>query len=512
MPVISIDAPIGGLNAFDSVDAMPPTDAVVLDNWIPRSGYVESRPGYRKYSTDLGGPVESLMTYKGVTGSELIAAANGQIWNVTSGLLPVSLISGMTNDRWQHFHINNLMVMCNGQDAPKSTDGTGISDLVLQLWDPDALGPGQGDFVPFPNPEDLIGGINFKGRAYYWRRQGQSFYYAEAGSFQNQMYEFPLTSVVQTGGYIQTMFTWTRDAGVGPDDVLGIIFSTGEILLYQGDDPGNVGFFEQIGRFEIPDPLGRRCTVKFGSDVIIITKNGYVNLTSVLKEDQVSDFPAFSRKISRLVYQAGREYGALFGHEAILTDYGYLTFNVPVSTEKSIQYVRNASTGAWARLIDVPAITWETFNDTPYFGSADGFVRVSGGFADDEEPIRLQAMAAFHYLDDAGVQKQITAAQVLTTFPEPKLIQIQGWGDFVLPTFTAVVAPGGATEETFWNEAIWNVDFWNRRGGLFTDTQKGWQNVHAFGYAVTVSVQMAIQSQNVIWRSTGIRYRMAGAQ
>jgi hypothetical protein len=506
MPVISIDAPVGGLNAFDSVDAMPPTDAVILDNWVPRSGYVESRPGYKIYSENLGGPVESLMTYKGKTGSELLAAANTKIFNVTSGLLPVELGTGFANDRWQHFHINNFMILCNGQDIPKKTDGTSLSDLNLQLWDP------TGEvFNPFPNPGEIVGGINFKGRAYYWKTFSQSFFYAQPGGFDNELFEFPLTSVVQTGGYIQTMFTWTRDAGVGPDDILGIIFSTGEILLYQGDDPGNIGFFEQIGRFEIPDPLGRRCTVKFGSDVIIMTKNGYINLTSVLKEDQVSDYPAFSRKIARLVEEAGNKYGALFGHEAILTDYGYLLFNVPVTTEKSIQYVRNASTGAWCRFTEIPALTWETFNDTPYFGSTDGFVRVSGGYVDDDEPIRMDALPAYHYLDDPGVQKQIVAAQVLSTFPEPKLIQVTGWGNFVLPRFVATVAPGGATKETFWNEAIWNVDFWNRTGGLFTDTTLGWQNVHAFGYAVTVSVQMAIQSQAVVWRSTGIRYRLAGA-
>ena len=446
------------------------------------------------------------MAYKGSAGTELLAAANSKIYNVTSGLLPVELTTGMTNDRWQHFHINDFLVMANGADAPKKTDGTSIADLVLQLWNPTTE-----VFDPFPNPEEIIGGINFKGRAYYWKAREQSFYYAQPGGLEGELYEFPLTSIVQTGGHVQVLFTWTQDAGVGPDDILGVLFSTGEILLYQGDDPGNVGFFEQIGRFEIPDPLGRRCWIKFGSDVIIITKNGYVNLTSVLKEEEASDFPAFSRKIARLVFEVGSRYGSLFGHEAILTDYGFLTFNVPVSTEKSIQYIRNASTGAWSRFTDVPALCWETFNDTPYFGSADGFVRVSGGFADDEDPIRLDALPAYHYLDDAGVQKQIVAAQVLSTHPEPKLVELIGWGNFVLPRFVNVTAPGGATEDTLWNEAVWNVDFWNRQGGLFTDTTKGWQNVHAFGYAVTVSVQMAIQSQNVIWRSTGLRYRMAGA-
>ena len=40
MTAIAIPAPVGGWNARDSLDAMPPTDAIKLVNWIPRAGYV----------------------------------------------------------------------------------------------------------------------------------------------------------------------------------------------------------------------------------------------------------------------------------------------------------------------------------------------------------------------------------------------------------------------------------------------------------------------------------------
>ena len=48
-----IDAPIGGWNTRDAVDNLPPTDAVILDNWIPDFGSVKIRPGYDEHSSSI---------------------------------------------------------------------------------------------------------------------------------------------------------------------------------------------------------------------------------------------------------------------------------------------------------------------------------------------------------------------------------------------------------------------------------------------------------------------------
>src|SRR5210317_51582 len=85
MPAIAIDAPIGGLNGIDGVDAMPITDAIILDNWIPRSGYLQSRPGYSRHTSDLSDAVETLVTYTPSGTDQLIAGANTELRNVTAG-------------------------------------------------------------------------------------------------------------------------------------------------------------------------------------------------------------------------------------------------------------------------------------------------------------------------------------------------------------------------------------------------------------------------------------------
>jgi hypothetical protein len=546
MPAIAIDSPVGGLNTFDSVDNMPPTDAIILDNWIPRSGYCESRPGTTAHTANLGGSVETLTAYKGTTEFQLIAGANGTLNDVTDGNI-TQIGSGYTNDRWQTAMINDKLIFVNGADPEMAWDGTtltnldftgtpgldappwviattyALDDYVSHLgssWvslqdDNTGNEPVEGSefWLIVDLPGRFIGVVNFKGRAYYWQDNDLSFWYTQAQGYQGELEEFPLGFVLQQGGYIVSMFTWTVDSGTGPDDMLVITFNTGEFILYQGDDPGNLGYFEQVGRFEMPDPLAIRGQMKFGSDVIVMTRDGYVNLSTVLKQDQVSDYPAFSRKIARTVADNGQQYSEFYGHECVLTDNGFLLFNVPTGIASSYQIIRNASTGSWSTMSGLPIVTMEIFNDVLYMGCFDGLVRVLGGTSDSGEPIALDALPAYQYLDNPGSQKQITAAQVLSTHPDPALIGVTGFSDFTVPILSNTTnPPGPAGGGTAWNTELWNTVQWNRSGGPIADTTKGWQNVHAFGYAVTVAVQMKISSQNIIWRQTGWRYRSAGAQ
>jgi hypothetical protein len=478
---------------------MPPTDAIILDNWVPRPGFCESRLGYIAHTSDLGGSVETLTAWKGDGNDVLIAGANGQLINITAGGAGVSLGSGYTNDRWQSGMVNDKLVLCNGADAELAFDGTSLTALDYTGSSP-AITPGE-----------FIGVMTWKGRAYYWKASGTSIWYAQAGAYQGELNEFDFGAVLQLGGDILTVFSWTVDSGTGPDDMMVIVFDSGELLLYQGDDPANADQFAQVGRFQIPAPLAVRGQMKYGSDVIIMTQTGYVNLTTVLREDTVSDYPAFSRKVSRIVRDVGMSYSAQYGHECIQTDDGLLIFNIPIGNERSVQLVRNTATGAWTRFTDIQAVTWEQFSQDVYFGSYDGFVYKQFGFSDNGAEIRLSGMPAYQYLDDPGGQKQLTAAQILSTHPDPKLISLQGYQDFTVPVLQNTTTAPGAGSGVLWDTSMWDAEQWSLSSGSTLPTTKGWRNIHAFGYAVTFAVMMSTKYQEIIWRQSGLRYRKAGA-
>ena len=144
------------------------------------------------------------------------------------------------------------------------------------------------------------------------------------------------------------MLNWTNDGGDGVDDYAVFVFSTGEVLVYQGDDPGNAAAWSLIGRFQIGEPLGIRAHAKVGGPEIIGTTDGYVDLSIALRDGRYSEQSAYSSKIIRAAKDAARDYAMLWGWEMILYPAGQqFIVNVPIATDAAVQHVRETSSGGW---------------------------------------------------------------------------------------------------------------------------------------------------------------------
>ena len=127
----SVPAPVGGLNAHDAVAEMPPTDAVVMDNFFPGPSVVAVRNGNALQQVGLPGQVKTLACYSPPNGQrKLFAAVGGGIYDVTiSGGALTQVFSGTTTDWWQFTNFGagggQYLVMVNGQDAMLLFNGTG---------------------------------------------------------------------------------------------------------------------------------------------------------------------------------------------------------------------------------------------------------------------------------------------------------------------------------------------------------------------------------------------------
>ena len=536
---INIDAPIGGWNAFDSLDNMPPDAAVVLRNLIPKAGSVETRGGSQVFGdTGTGLPVETVASLDTDSDVELVAASNGGVWSFDNLGAPTELAaeSTFTNNKWQTTNFRKrqqlaesrevgLLIMCNGVDPVQGYQAGVLAPLTFTYIE----GPDD-DPVPLP-PEDepqtpFIGVLNFKGRCYYWSDNSDEFWYCAAGSYQGEMRRFNLGSIAQKGGKIKMIVSWTQqDAGDGRDDFIVFIMSTGEILVYQGDDPQSIGFFEMVGRFKTAEPLSIRGSGKFGSDTIIMTKDGYVALSTIVQQGRTSDVPQFSRLIHTAIEKAtSRGRSDFYGWDCeLFADQSLFIFNVPTSTAETTfrQHVLNTVTMKWCEFWGMNVNCLGLYDDRMMGGDATGrIIAMVEGFSDLNQAITFVALPAFNYLGDAGNHKFLSACQLITTHRNPELIELTGFSDFnysespfplapdVKQAATWSVNPPSPIQEigSFWDEDFWAED----DGSPFTS--KGWQNVTAFGYAVTVMVRFKKLNSGVIWRSTGIRFNNAGAQ
>jgi hypothetical protein len=187
------------------------------------------------------------------------------------------------------------------------------------------------------------------------------------------------------------------------DDVAAFISSRGEVLIYQGTDPSSSTTWGKVGLFKIPEPIGRRCIVKLGGDIGVLTNQGLIPMSDVLaKSDASQRFAAITDKISGAFNRAFLSYGTLHGWQAIeFPSEGLLIINVPTSERVSAQqFVMNTKTGGWSRWTGIAANVWGGKGAQMYFGASDGTTSRFGHVATDDgaaiNPFIVQAYNAFN--------------------------------------------------------------------------------------------------------------------
>ena len=125
---VNIPSPYGGLNTRDSESAMQPTDAIVLENFIPGQGSVKSRKGFTQYCTGLTGYVQTLIEHYSSGIRKFLACHGNKITDISNNASLVELGSGYQNSKWEHVAFNGYTLLVNGQDAPLKFDGSTLSN------------------------------------------------------------------------------------------------------------------------------------------------------------------------------------------------------------------------------------------------------------------------------------------------------------------------------------------------------------------------------------------------
>lgn len=491
--VKAISAPTGGWNAKDSLDQMKEDQAVILDNWFPKDGSVSLRKGYSSYATTLGGDVETLAEFHAGATRKFIAAANGNIWDISSSGAGSSLASGFSSNRWQWANFNGKMCLVNGNDAPQEYDGTTVGAMTVS---------GSGLTVA-----NLIGINVFKSRTYFWEDNSQDFWYSAVNTLGGALTKFPLSRVGQFGGNLMAMGTWTRDGGDGVDDLAVFYMSSGEAIIYQGSDPGTAADWALVGVFHIGAPLSIRGVVKVGPDLILMTKDGYFPLSKIINIGRGSQKGAISDQINGAVSDAARDYASNYGWQAILYPKGnQLIFNVPVSTNTTYhQHVFNTLTGAPCRFKGMNARCWGLYNDALYFGESGVVYLADDGYDDNTAKIEGDALPAFTYLGSRARLKQVTAIQPVMSSEGDLPVAMQLAADFTTPT-TPYQESTYAANGAEWDVAVWDSADWT--GG--TAILKYWHSAGGIGMNFSTRIRVSTKAQPINWFSTNYMYKNGG--
>lgn len=476
----AIPAPIGGWNTRDPLDLMADTDALRMINYFPSTASVDLRRGFRSHSTGMGSAaVETVAEHVGATGTRtLIACANSNIYNATTyGGSASSLASGLTNNKWQTVNFrdaggNSYLMMVNGADVVKAFNGTAISNPAFTG-------------VTLSN---LIDVTTFKGRLYFVEKDSTSIWYGDIDASSGALTELDVGSLFKRGGYLLTAASWTRDTGGGSQDLLALISSQGDVLIYGGTDPGATDW-GLVGRLYLPAPIGRRCLGNIGSELVIITNQGLIPFSSIINvtPEKESNFVKLTDKISSAFAAASESYGTNFGWQFIPYFRGKMGIvNIPIiAGSQAEQAVVNTLTGAWCKFTGINASSWCLFNDKPYFGGVDGKVyEFDYGYNDGGNEIPVQLKTAFNYLGDRQSLKKITLARVMAAAQGDISFTFNIDTDFQDRPLSDTISLTGSSGSD-WDTSDWDTSSWDSGTVYSQDTY----SVDGLGRCVAVRVQ-----------------------
>lgn len=502
----SVPAPVGGLDAVSSIAAMPPTNAVVMDNFFPQTTFVQLRNGYVSQSTGLPNWVETLMGYAGMTGSEKLFGISGTaIYDCTTpGAVGAAVVTGLTNARWEYVNVATAggayLYTANAVDKPRLYDGTtwvaidGVSTPAITAVTTTTL----------RNP------IVWKSRVWFVQEHTNLAWYLPAGAVGGAAASLDLSAQFMLGGFIQVIMTFSLSSSTAFDDYIGFLSSEGELVVYQGSDPSDATKFSRLGAYRMGKPIGRRCWFKFGADAVVICSDGLVSVSKLIAVGLKAE-DTVSYKIQRLINADVQAYSANFGWQGVVHPLGNkIILNVPQNTNNRIhQYVMNTINSSWCSygLITSAwnATTFCVLGDNLYFGGNTVVVLADTGQSDGGAQITGIMQPAFGYCG-TDRQKQFTMVRpiLLTTAMVSPALTLNVDFQTKLPRGTATFS---TTAGSPWNTSPWNTSPWTSGPTV----QKNWQFVGGIGFSATnymvlasTVAEVSVLSYDYVYKTGGV--------
>lgn len=493
---ITVPAPTRGWNANTRIDAMDPADAIRMVNVFPSTDSAALRNGFSSFVTGLGGSIQTLAEWVGNDGTRrLIAGANNKLWQVAGASLSSTTASSITSDKWQFVNFMDKLVLVNGVDTPlQYDDGGGAAPLTI-------TGSGL-------TSTDLINVSIYKQRLYYVENQTASMWYGATSTVGGAVTEFDVSDVLQLGGQIMFAGSLSRDTGTGLIDALIIVSDQGEVLVYEGDDPGAANW-GLTGRFLLPPPLGRRSFIGIENELYILTEGGVTPVSKLLGFSDVSGAATFvTERIREAFISAAKSYNSNFGWSAISYPRGrYALVNIPIASDTNYeQYVMNVQTGAWCKFTGMNASTWSLFNNSLYFGGIDGTIyKADDGTDDNGNSIEVDLKWAFNYASDRAQIKRFTMAKPIFTGESSIVFGFSIDTDFrdVSSTATASIIgnPGSA-----WDTSAWDTATWENSGTYKAD----WRSIEGIGRAFALKVKGSFKNAPFTISAAPVIYETGG--
>jgi len=184
-------------------------------------------------------------------------------------------------------YLSSQALIADGRGAPLRFDGQTFTESEFTT----TTGITQDQFD---------GVIAHHDRPYFWRiGKTLEFYYGDVGAVTGELTRFPLDRLGNITGQVVALQSLTVDAGHGMNDVLAIFTTTGDMVIYEGLDPGNADDWRLAGRVKVAPPLGVYAFTQVGSDLWVMTSVGVVSMAQSIARGAQAMVSQVTRRCAR---------------------------------------------------------------------------------------------------------------------------------------------------------------------------------------------------------------------
>ena len=496
-------APIDGWNTRDSDANMKPSYARELNNWYPRGSEVELRGGMVEFVPDLPGTVSHLLTYASSTDQELFAVAGSEIINITDGTYDPEIPGeSLSNNNISYTTVSSLggtyLAVVNGEDLLRYYNGTAWQS-ISGTGSPSITGIATSAFSYV---------TVFKRRLWFVEKGSMSGWYLPVNQIGGAATEFDFGQLFNRGGYLVALAGWSVDGGAGVDDLFAAITSEGEIAVYQGSDPSDANNWSLAGVFYVGEPLTKNCLVKYGGDLLLLSKQGLLPLSKLLLSGDINSANAMSDRISPTFARAAASYSTTLGWQiTVYPKETALIVNVPVVVgSRYDQFVMNTQTGAWCSFSGWDGATFTVWQGALYAGRRSSVVKVWEGTSDLGANIIGNAKQAYNYLNTRIGKKHMKMLRPHLRTTSNIDVAVGFDVDFTEYTETSESYLTLAAN-ALWDSGVWDTSVW----GTDTATQSDWLTAMApEGYAFSLRLRVETNSARVTWNATDFIFERGG--
>lgn len=480
-----IPSPTKGWYVGANLSEAPKGTAYILDNAFPQLDYVRMRGGSASYATGMASAaVNSLIPYVSGASSKFFAHCNGSIFDITgSGAVGAAAVTGLNSSAYlEYIQFANAgatwLIVVNGVDAAQLYNGA--------AW------------VTVPAITGLTGGNlafvwPFKNRIYGLQAASLSVWYLASNAIGGAATQFDMTPNFKLGGYLVAGTSWAINATNGLYDLNVFISSEGEVSIWNGANPADTAW-TNLGTYKIAKPLGRRCLMKAGGDIAVMTEEGIVPLSKVMSLDQIAlQNQAVTLPIAPAWRDAVIARAGLSGWQIALWPLQSMgVINLPkTSSSDATQFVANVRTGAWARYIGWDANCFAVYNNNLYYGTSDGRVlQAETGGQDDGKNYTWTVFPSYNDLGSPAITKHVKMVRPRLQSAYPVNPQISVKVDFDTTKPAQPTASAAAATGALWDTALWDTAKWP---AALTDLSY-WADAEGFGSTVSPVIQLTLST------------------